>query len=179
MKDSSNMYFPPVDSTDRAESTASFSSFGHEVRRYSPASSPEAKLQDEYMTQSRRHRDASISNQTMLTKIQNDIQEILLECKEKGWDGYNAKPISQKSAQHSFEFIKKLDRVPLPDLSPEPNGELGMLWEKNGSTLVISISDEKQIAYAEVTSSGSLFGTFTFTYDIPCRIKIFLQSYKQ
>ena len=106
----------------------------------------------------------------------DEISDILVECSEEGWDGYDAKPISNKSAEYALRFIEKLDRsVPLPDLVPEPNGELGMLWEKNGNSLVIGIDNNKVISYADVChDGGSNHGTSKFSYDIPLILKALL-----
>ena len=72
----------------------------------------------------------------MKTELYKKLFEIFLECLEKDWDGYHANPTDPKSFASTIIFLEDFPSdLPLPDLVPEPNGDLAMVWKGNGYTL--------------------------------------------
>ena len=175
-----NDYIPLVyKSNTKRENHSLYSRFNLSTIVESFAASSEAEQQAEFTIGWQRHRNESISNATKIHKVIDEILVILEECSEAGWDGYDARPISKVSVAHALEFIQKLDNsVLLPDFTPEPSGELGMLWEKNSNSLAMSINDKREIAWAELNDTGSGHNTHKFVYDIPATLKmLLLQKY--
>ena len=76
----------------------------------------------------------------MKTELYKKLFEIFLECSEKDWDGYHANPADPQSFAGTIIFLNYFPSdLPLPDLMPEPNGDLCMVWKNNGYTLMVSV----------------------------------------
>lgn len=76
----------------------------------------------------------------MKTELYKKLFEIFLECSEKDWDGYHANPTDPQSFASTMIFLESFPSdLPLPDLMPEPNGDLCMVWKGNGYTLIASV----------------------------------------
>lgn len=77
-----------------------------------------------------------------------DLKQQLLEIQERcdtyGWDGYAATPISSKTRLLAISFLELLpDYIEIPDIVPEPTGEIGFLWEKEDDiTFLVSVGNE-------------------------------------
>lgn len=98
-------------------------------------------------------------------KLKQELDEIIYKCSLKNWDGYGAKPISTKSISFTLDFLGNLgiNKIHHPKLVPEPNGELGMLWEGSKGSLVISINKDSILTYAGITKDGKkIKGHMTF-----------------
>ena len=111
--------------------------------------------------------------------ILQQIQIIINENSEKGWDGYDACPISIKSAQNTYEFLNCLPySLPFPELLPEPSGEIGMLWEINGNKLAISIDKNNEISFAGIHSDGTeIYGKVPFNRRLPKEIYMQIEKF--
>jgi hypothetical protein len=95
------------------------------------------------------------------------------ECGNANWDGEGALPVEDRAAMAAADFILALpDDVPLPDLSPEPDGSIGLDWlPSRQSALSLSIGTSGRLAYA--WSDGSDRGHAVERFDgqrIPPRI---------
>ena len=52
----------------------------------------------------------------------------------ENWDGYGALPIDQITIENARNFIQRLSpRLPLPEISPNPNGTISMEWTSSGA----------------------------------------------
>jgi flagellar hook-length control protein FliK len=97
---------------------------------------------------------------------------------KSGWDGYQANPISQQTMFAAMIFLTLLpDYIEMPDIVPEPTGEIGFLWEKGEDiTLLISISPET-IVFVELSGSSKSHGERKFPRELPSNIKKTLFDY--
>jgi len=77
------------------------------------------------------------------------LDDIYDECKEWGWDGYDAYPISESALIYSHTFIELIpDNIPMPIISCEPSGDITFEWyKKNDRTLIISVDNCGMISY--------------------------------
>jgi hypothetical protein len=101
-------------------------------------------------------------------KWERELEDIVRECSVPDWDGYDAKPLDEGSVQCVRAFCQKLpSAITLPNLLPEPNGDLTMEWYKNGYHLVIGIDKQKQIAWACRTDNERYGGDGSFADSIP------------
>lgn len=105
-------------------------------------------------------------------RILLDLSRVAKECANAGWDGYNAKPISNDAVLTTalaigFNLIPRTVEPPL--IIPEPTGNIGLEWEnKDGSIFVLSFSKTNQITYAGIFSDGrKIHGTEPFSTEIP------------
>lgn len=71
------------------------------------------------------------------------------ECSVPDWDGYEALPLHINSVNSAKEFMRSLFSIPFfPELSPDAEGDLGLLWRKGDKTLIISIDKNSVLSYA-------------------------------
>lgn len=117
----------------------------------------------------RRHHGETASGQ-QLSQVRSSLLDVFLDCREPNWDGYGAKPISEKAY---FEAVKLLELLPsyllLPDVVPEPTGDIALEWYKeNQFVFVLSVSGNNIITYAGIFGTGNeIHGTENFTESIP------------
>lgn len=76
------------------------------------------------------------------------IEEILQDCSERNWDGYNADPVLQESTQIIYEILEVLPSISIilePYIEPLPDGRIALEWIKgdNIARFVISSSLQK------------------------------------
>ena len=72
--------------------------------------------------------------------LRDELDEILQDCSSRGWDGYDAEPVSVESAAVAQEFLDLLpDNSQVPNLVPEPNGEIALEW-RTGDQKYFSVS---------------------------------------
>lgn len=108
--------------------------------------------------------------------------EILAECNHRGWDGYDAEPITVKSCEYAMSFIKELPSdVKIPELIPEPSGELGLEWSRDKKSLILSISDKQiiEFGYCDGVDNKEIHGSISYNQVIPSEIKTYLQYFKR
>src|SRR6267142_2478749 len=58
-----------------------------------------------------------------------EIHELAKECGEPNWDGHGASAVFRAAVLLSEDFVLALpDWIPLPELSPEPDGSISLDW---------------------------------------------------
>ncbi|KAF0134247.1 MAG: hypothetical protein FD145_759 [Candidatus Saganbacteria bacterium] len=119
-----------------------------------------------------------IDKSTQKQKLFAEINGIVLKCKVKNWDGYGASPISELSAVYAKDFIDLMrDNLPLPEATPQPDGELGLEWCTRNYHFALSISDEKEITYAIHKPKGKNRGVLCFdSFKLPIEIELFINE---
>ncbi|MFH1653873.1 MAG: hypothetical protein ABIE74_07430 [Pseudomonadota bacterium] len=113
--------------------------------------------------------------QTAISASENfdeELKYIINNCLVANWDNEGAASISEKSIKYAIDFIGLLpNTISLPELVPEPSGELAMVWWKNGFHLALGIDNDSNAAYGATTpSKGKIFGDFKFKYEIPLEL---------
>jgi hypothetical protein len=79
--------------------------------------------------------------------------------------------LSKKSVSYAKKFISLLpDNYPRPELAPEPEGELGLIWQTKDKYLALSIDDNGELAYAYVNPDARHRGIIEFCGEIPQEI---------
>lgn len=100
----------------------------------------------------------------------SSIQEILAECSEENWDGFEAESVSPLTAQNAEDFIRSLpDGFPVPELAPEPDGSISLDWTiSNDRRVVLSVGESNRLAFAWMNRSDAGQATVTFdSIDLP------------
>ena len=92
------------------------------------------------------------------------LNEVYQKCSVENWDGYDAVPISPNAYSEATEVLKMLpSTLPMPEISPEPAGEIALEWYKSKDWIfVISLRGKRTITYA------GLFGEKNKTYGTEC-----------
>lgn len=101
-------------------------------------------------------------------RLKRELVDIQQECSVEDWDGYDAKPIDRTSVEHVCQFLEQLPAiVSYPELSPEPTGDLTMVWRKNNYHLIVGINAAKHIAWGGTSPSGHVYGDAKYDSEIP------------
>lgn len=103
----------------------------------------------------------------------SELVELKDECAEEGWDGNGAHPIDFAAVLQVARFLRALpDRVPLPEISPEPDGSVSLDWIQSRSRLFsVSVSGGNRLAYVWVDGTDSGHAVERFNgQSIPLRI---------
>lgn len=81
-----------------------------------------------------------------------ELERIYSECRNEGWDGYSAQPLSAGAYHAALRFIWAIPAAfPMPDIAPEPDGSISLEWESGRwSALVLSIGEDSRVAYAAI-----------------------------
>ncbi len=92
-------------------------------------------------------------------RLIRELSEIIEECSVENWNGHGAKAIDRNSIDGACEFLGLLPSgVSYPEFCPEPNGDLGMVWEKRGYHVSISIDADGTIAWGGTSPQGRIYG---------------------
>lgn len=78
---------------------------------------------------------------------------------DEGWDGYSALPIRHDVINDAVTFLKCFPSdFALPSVSPTPDNEILMVWEKGDDVLLISVSgDSTYNGYSEIDTKETIF----------------------
>lgn len=106
------------------------------------------------------------------SKLLSALQELARECGDDDWDGYGARAVSPASLAQAQIFIRALpDRLPLPELSAEPDGAIALDWMPDKQkTLSVSVSARPRLTWASVDGTERNRGAVPFTGVMPSRI---------
>lgn len=98
-----------------------------------------------------------------------NIADVYSQTNEDNWDGYGAKKLDPISVYNALTFVFCLPSyIPQPDLVAEPNGELGLQWQRNGKSFALSIDAGRAITFGGYAEGGDEFyGTTKFNKEIP------------
>jgi hypothetical protein len=86
----------------------------------------------------------------------NSLKKIFSECSEDGWDGYDAKTISQVTFDEAYKFLNSLPSwLSMPEIVPEPNGDIGFEWYfGKDKVFIVSVEGLGQLSYAGILGLG-------------------------
>ncbi len=139
--------------------------------------SDSGKVSNELWDNIQRQRIKTITTPPDDVRLERELADILQECSSEGWNGYDAKPIDRHSVKFVFDFLSMLPLdISYPELSAEPNGDLTMVWRKNGYHLIIGIDNMGHIAWGGTSPSGRIYGDAKFDKEIPKDIVDILHS---
>lgn len=99
------------------------------------------------------------------------LNEIVEECSEPGWDGYDALPIREEAYLEARRLIRSLPTtsfIPMPEITPEPNGEIALEWSKGTRQIFIaSMRGNNEITYAGLFGVNKTHGIEYFGDALP------------
>ena len=102
-----------------------------------------------------------------------EIWELARECREPGWDGYDAEPVPIEAVRRAVALVRALPaNDPMPEVAAEPDGSIGLQWYRaRHAVLSLSVGTENGLAYAWL--DGSERGHAVAGYDenrFPARV---------
>lgn len=91
-----------------------------------------------------------VDTEISASSIIDEIKTIASDCSVKNWDGYDAAPIKGESVKAAIKFLNDIQiSPPIPDVVPEPDGDLGLEWEIDSENwLIISFHGTSVIHFA-------------------------------
>lgn len=99
------------------------------------------------------------------------LYEIFEECSQEGWDGYDAVPITEEAYLEARRLLLSLpitSFIPLPEVTPEPNGTISLEWSKgNRQIFIASVSGKHEITFAGLFGINKIHGTEYFGDQLP------------
>lgn len=106
-----------------------------------------------------------------LEEALQSLKEVFQECSEEGWDGYDALPISEEAYLETRRLLESLPLtsfIPMPEIIPEPTGEIGLEWSKGPDMVfVISVRGKNEIVYAGLFGRNKTHGIEYFSESLP------------
>ena len=109
----------------------------------------------------------------MSPEIQDKLRQILIDCHEPDWDGYGAHPISLAVVAKTIKLLEKLpDDLPEPEIKPEPNGCLTLVWRTNNKykDYVMLTTRDDVYQFVQMTASNPKYhdnNAYSFFPNIP------------
>jgi hypothetical protein len=78
------------------------------------------------------------------------LERVFQESRDEGWDGYGAKAVSAATRNRARTFLDCLPLwMPVPDIVPEPDGELAIEWHHGADrTFSVSIGETGPLHFA-------------------------------
>ena len=109
--------------------------------------------------------------------IRSELYEMIRECSEPDWDGYDAAPVSRDSIHAARKFLLSLPLgTELPSVGILPSGNVTLEWHHSRRrSLTISFSPDGDIHYAALLGAGRQSGTEPFYGDVPVTILSLLE----
>ena len=109
--------------------------------------------------------------------IRSELYELIEECSEPDWDGYDAVPVSSDSILAARKFLLSLPLgTRLPSVGLLPSGNVTLEWQHSRRrSLTISFSPEGDIHYAALLGAGRQSGTEPFYGDVSATILSLLE----
>ncbi len=110
--------------------------------------------------------------------LNQQLIDVFARCHGQGWDGYDASPIDYFSIYAASRFLDLLpDDIEIPDIVPEPTGEIGFLWSKGKHvTFVVSVNPDT-ITFAGLLPTSKNHGEAKFLNELPSAIEKILLDY--
>lgn len=120
---------------------------------------------------SRQRRVTAEGSEPNQIAILAEIDRVSAECGQSGWNGEDeCRAIQEDSAKSAKNLVAVLDvtRTPLPEVVPEPDGDLALEWHRDASHwLLLSFQSDGRVNYAcrtgeadKATGSSRITPTF-------------------
>ena len=103
------------------------------------------------------------------SEVFNELLEVSENCKQPGWDGDSAEPVSHDTFLNAFRFLESLPLgVQTPSVGVEPDGHITLEWYKAPRhTLSVSVSPERFLYYSALMGLRKTNGSEPFFGDVP------------
>ena len=101
------------------------------------------------------------------------LRDIYQDCSVPNWDAEGANPISDGAYREASRLIKLLPVVvPMPEIVPVPNGQIGLEWYlTQGRSFIVAVGGTQILTYAgQFGLDRSAHGTEPFTDSLPVSV---------
>lgn len=127
---------------------------------------------DSLRNELRRIRDDSITSITVggLYRVAlEDLAQIVSECTEANWDGYDAEPVELLAIPYVVTIVESLPvGFPTPEIAAEPDGEISLDWHLGPRrAFSVSVARNGRLSYAGLFGRSEVHGTEYMADGIP------------
>jgi hypothetical protein len=84
-----------------------------------------------------------------------ELNAVCEECSTPDWDGYGARPVSEKTKEQALRFYRLLASKHEPDIGGDPGGDIDFEWRKGKTIMCIGVGETDALPYAAVMPSGA------------------------
>lgn len=93
----------------------------------------------------------------------SEMSELILECSQPNWDGYNANPLDFESLIKGTQFLASIPFViPFSSFFVHTDGRFGIRLQNQGSSMSICVDRNNNVSYAGLLNDEEVMGTFVF-----------------
>ena len=129
-------------------------------------------IEEKYKDFLDRFKRTESSRYSEIQTILNELEDTLIGCSQDNWDAYGAKAISVDTYLAARKIIHMLNsaflNVPMPEIIPEPDGNIGFEWNDDyGRTFLFSIDDNQTLTYAGIFGLNKTHGYETLNDFLP------------
>lgn len=112
----------------------------------------------------------TLSEGERLLTVLESLYEVYERCSDEGWDGYEARPVTEDALTEAAILILSLPlSIRMPEVLPEPTGEIALEWYKDKQhVFVASVGEGDLISYAGLFGTDAkIYGTEHIDHPLP------------
>lgn len=92
----------------------------------------------------------------LVTALIAQLWALARECATENWDGDGAASVNPAAVIRAERFLRLLpDEVPVPEISPDPDGDISLDWKIGDFQLTMSIGASDSVPYAWLCDAES------------------------
>jgi hypothetical protein len=120
----------------------------------------------------------SLSIDSSSLDLIEQLLNVVQECSNDGWDGYEAKAITDQTLAQALSFLQTLpSAAPAPHVSAHPDGELAFTWSVAPRRILsVSVSSAGRLSFASLNGYRTLHGSEYLVSDLPDSIAFALRE---
>lgn len=107
------------------------------------------------------------------------LADLFKECSYKGWDGYQAEPLSEASKVRAADFIRNLpDEYLTTEFDVTPDGKIALFWKsvRGSDKLLTLVIDGQLLYYAAKIGHRKAKNKLPYNFSIPTEILNFISQ---
>ena len=105
----------------------------------------------------------------MKRELAQAIQDVSLECRVPGWDGYGAAAVTTEIVERAIAFAEAIPSgLPMPEVAAEPDGQITFECHlARRQTLSVSVDEDGMLHYAALLGKETICGSEAFRGNMP------------
>ena len=139
--------------------------------------SPESCIIQELLDDAKQHTRQPVSR-SWQTFLKDNVREVERHHAYEGWDGYDARPITEVSSIAARQVIDQLpENLQEPRVVPAPDGEIALEWNAGRGMLFSLTVTGPTLIYAAIIGANRKYGQERFFDELPQPIADTLLAY--
>lgn len=118
-----------------------------------------SKAVDKYSSETLIHATEPVSSKSLRQKADADLANIYYDCSVENWDDDGAIEITAGVIVSTLKFLRALPDSQLPEIGPDPQGEILLSWYKGDEDVFsVSIGENSRVAFAGLFGESEVRG---------------------